>query len=99
LRSPETENLDYQKPNKILISFLEDKGIAYLDLLPSFEFWASINSGKLAYFAIDGHPNEEGHKVIAEELLWYIRNNYERKNGENVCFNKTGGFLYEYGQN
>jgi hypothetical protein len=46
---------------------LEKEGISCLDLTPSFRRRAM--AGDQLFFAVDGHPNELGHRLIAEEIL------------------------------
>ncbi len=59
--------------NSVIDTFLSGKRIDYLDLLPAFQSWAKINSGALTYFPLDGHPNANGHKIIADALIQYLK--------------------------
>ncbi len=58
----------------LLADFLAKEGIEYFDLLPGFRSWVNMNPGVSAFFPIDSHPNEEGHKIIAEALFEYLKN-------------------------
>ncbi len=79
LRAPEEQSLDWEKPHKILKEWFEREKIAYLDVLPLFQSWSMLNPKGLAFFKLDGHPNETGHWLIAKGLLEYLqKNNYGR---------------------
>jgi lysophospholipase L1-like esterase len=55
--------------HQAVAAFCRDSGIQVLDLLPAFwggdgtQYWIS---------ATDGHPNAQGHKIIAEALAGYL---------------------------
>jgi hypothetical protein len=48
-----------------LRSVITQNGGTYVDILPEFR---SIPNPERNYFAVDGHPNEQGHKLIAAFL-------------------------------
>jgi lysophospholipase L1-like esterase len=50
-------------------------GIEYLDLLPAFR--AHADAGAKLFFEYDGHPNAEGYRLIAKEVLDHLEGNAE----------------------
>jgi len=59
---------DEQEIRRRTIAFLDEHGIAYADPLPALR--ASLAHGEPPYPAnIDGHPNPQGHRVIARFVL------------------------------
>ena len=61
------------KPQKMLIDYMEKKNIAYLDLLPVFEERCGKTGQNKGYFRYDGHWNELGHRIAAEEIYEFIK--------------------------
>lgn len=62
------QEYDFFKPNRELVSILEDAQMPYVDMTPLFvDHYSSETSPKL-YFPIDRHMNELGHKVVANSL-------------------------------
>ena len=59
-------------PQEVLKDFFKKNNITYLDLYPSIH---TKQKDTNLYFPIDGHPNREGHKFIAEQLFIYLQNN------------------------
>jgi hypothetical protein len=49
---------------------LDQRGIAYLNLSPSFR--ARAAAGEKLFFEVDGHPNTQGHALIAEVVGAYL---------------------------
>lgn len=49
---------------------LEELGIDHLDLIPALQ--ERGRQGARLYFEIDGHPNAEGYRVIADTVLTYL---------------------------
>lgn len=68
------ESRNSERLRKGLASVLEKSKINYVDLLPYFKNWASLNYEKLLYLPLDGHPSEYGHYVIAEGIASYLTN-------------------------
>ncbi len=58
-------------PNLDLSNALEQLGINYLDLTPSFQ--SKVALGKALFFGIDSHPNRNGYALIAAEALKHIK--------------------------
>lgn len=59
-------------------------GISYLDLTEPLRAAASTEGSKPLYFDIDGHPNAQGSKVIAEAVTAYLQAHELRQiEGEN----------------
>lgn len=56
---------NYAQPNQALGRLFEQKGIPYLDLLPSFRAYDTSNN-QFLYFEEDGHFNQAGHRLTAE---------------------------------
>jgi hypothetical protein len=52
---------------------LEAHRIEYLDTTAAFEQCA--RAGKRLFFEVDGHVNTQGHRLIAQEVLVYLRKN------------------------
>jgi len=61
-----------RKPQDMLIDYMKKNGVAYLDLLPVFEKRCGKNGQNRGYFRYDGHWNELGHRVAAEEIYKFI---------------------------
>jgi hypothetical protein len=49
---------------------LDARGIPLLDLAPVFRQHAE--AGEQLYFTADGHPNEQGYRLIAQEIIAYL---------------------------
>jgi lysophospholipase L1-like esterase len=60
-------------PGAPLRAALEARGIEYLDLLPVFREHA--RAGARLFFETDGHPNAEGYRLTAEEVLAHLESN------------------------
>jgi len=58
-------DMEYRYKNLIKLFINNQKNINYLIL-------NNISTEKKEYFLIDGHPNIDGHKIIAQELYDYI---------------------------
>jgi lysophospholipase L1-like esterase len=63
-------------PGAPLRAALEARGIEYLDLLPAFREHAE--AGAKLFFQYDGHPNSEGYRLIAKEVLAHLEGNAEK---------------------
>lgn len=65
-------------PAKPLIDWVKSHNIAYLDFIQIFDKEAQATGGSpLDYFMDDNHPNRLGHRLIAESLFSYIKNQAE----------------------
>jgi lysophospholipase L1-like esterase len=62
-------------PGAPLRAALAAAGIEYLDLLPAFR--AHAEAGAKLFFEYDGHPNSEGYRLIAQEVLDHLEGNAE----------------------
>jgi hypothetical protein len=62
-------------PGAPLRAALAADGIEYLDLLPAFR--AHAEAGAKLFFEYDGHPNSEGYRLIAQEVLDHLEDNAE----------------------
>ena len=60
-----------ERPNDELNTFLDEEGIAYLDLLQPFRDY-SDEGGRELYYARDFHMNEAGHHLAGEEIYKFI---------------------------
>ena len=58
-------------PGKSLRAALDSLGMDYLDLAPPFRqrAWA----GERLFFEADGHPNQQGYRLIAHEVLAHLK--------------------------
>lgn len=59
------KGFDPYKLGNELRSIIVSHGGTYIDILPEFR---TVPNPQLGYFAIDGHPNAEGHAMIARFL-------------------------------
>jgi hypothetical protein len=57
-------------PSATIRAALAAQGITTLDLLPAFRHRAE--AGEQLFFAEDGHPNQQGQQLIAQELMTYL---------------------------
>ena len=62
-------------PGAPLRAALEARGIEYLDLLPAFREHAE--AGATLFLEFDGHPNAEGYRLIAKEVLAHLKSKAE----------------------
>ena len=60
-----------ERPNQILTDFLDEEGIPYLDLLPSFRDHM-LSGGETLYYERDFDMNEAGHHLAGEQLAAFI---------------------------
>jgi hypothetical protein len=58
-------------PGKPLQIELDRFGLDYLDLTPHFRQRA--RTGERLFFETDGHPNQQGYRLIAEEVLAHLK--------------------------
>jgi hypothetical protein len=58
-------------PGKPLQIELDRFGLDYLDLTPPFRQRA--RAGERLFFETDGHPNQQGYRLIAEEVLAHLK--------------------------
>jgi lysophospholipase L1-like esterase len=63
---------EFQKVNRIVESICSGCDVKFLDMTPVFERRADIRN--LYLMPYDAHTSPEGHRIIAEELEWIIRN-------------------------
>jgi len=56
---------DPYKLNQELRSIITRYGGTYIDILPDYQ---TIPEPEEGYLSVDGHPNAEGHKIIADLL-------------------------------
>jgi lysophospholipase L1-like esterase len=64
---------DRQFPNRRLAAILDEAGIPYLDLLPSFEYAASQPGTAPLHFQYDFHWSSSGHALAAREVVKFLR--------------------------
>ncbi len=64
--------LDMMKPNRILRAWLSENEIPFLDLLPGLQAYERGGGGPV-YFTVDPHLNEEGHRVVSDILVDFLR--------------------------
>lgn len=74
------DEFDIDLPNKMMSEFCKEEKINFLDLLPSFRKLAQ--QGKQLYYIIDGHLNEEGHKITAKFIYSFLEEHKYFKNSE-----------------
>lgn len=57
--------IDPYKVDGELRSIMTSNGVTYIDILPDFQ---AVPNAEKDYFAVDGHPNADGHAVISKFL-------------------------------
>jgi hypothetical protein len=62
-------------PGAPLRAALKARGIEYLDLLPAFREHAE--AGAKLFYEFDGHPNSEGYRLTAQQVLARLESNAE----------------------
>jgi hypothetical protein len=66
--------MDFDKPDRILMGFLRERGIPHLDLRPGFQEFGQKSGGRL-HFRYDGHWTREGHRLAADLVAkWLVEN-------------------------
>lgn len=63
------EDLDWDKPQRLVEDFLTRSGIDWLDLRPAL---VAASDGPPLYFAIDSHWTPRGHAVAAEAIAEHV---------------------------
>ena len=61
-----------ERINEVLKKYFESESIKYIDLLPDLKNQYKMRPEELLYFPIDGHPNENFHRIVAEKLADYL---------------------------
>ena len=61
----------FPDPTEALRQALDELGIEYLDLSPSFQ--REAKAGKALFFATDGHPNRQGYALTAAEVFAHLK--------------------------
>lgn len=64
--------LDINRPNSIIVPFLNGQKISYLDLLEEFK---NISKNEELYYQRDGHLTQNGHSEVADILYNYLISN------------------------
>lgn len=70
---PFLRGINPQEPVNRIHSFVEDAGIPVLNLLYTMQGSVLAHPDEWLYFAGDGHFNENGHAVVAQRLLFWLR--------------------------
>jgi hypothetical protein len=65
---------DLLLPNKILIDICKKNNIDYLDLYASLK--NNADKGMNLYYKINQHWNKQGHEVVAESIVSYLKSKY-----------------------
>lgn len=63
------ESIDLSKPQTLLREFGDRFGVQVLDLLPAFK---KESARKSLFFPIDGHWNEDGHRLAGEQIFEFL---------------------------
>lgn len=61
-------NLDFEKPDKLIKEFSESKKITYWQMLPYFQNYIINNPTTITHYFYDGHWNETGTNLAAQFL-------------------------------
>ena len=64
---------DLETPNRRLTAILNEAGIPYLDLLPTFRDAASQSGAPPLHFRHDGHWTPSGHELAARAIASFLR--------------------------
>lgn len=72
-RNYQTENIDYLQPNKFLNGIACDGDIQFIDLLGRFCSGTFKNFDEIYYNG--GHYTKKTHRIIAESIFSYLRDN------------------------
>jgi hypothetical protein len=67
----QTISWDRQKPDRLLMNFLDGQNIPYLYMFPAFQEYIR-NGDRRLYFQYDGHPNSEGHQLASRLIYRYL---------------------------
>jgi hypothetical protein len=67
------ENLDLDRPQRILREWASSRGVPLLDLLPAFRNRRDRDPGGKLYYYPDAHLNPEGHRLAAEALAAFLQ--------------------------
>lgn len=66
---PDSHNsYDLERPSKEIESFLQDRGISYLNTIPAMKNYYKDQSNPSLFYHSDGHFTPEGHAFIAKQL-------------------------------
>jgi lysophospholipase L1-like esterase len=63
------EDLDWDKPQRLVADFLGRNGVAWIDLRPAL---VAASGGDPLYFAIDSHWTARGHEVAAAAVAEHV---------------------------
>ena len=63
---------DLEKPNRILTTHMDTRGIPYIDLLPLFREYAERRAKDRLFYSRDVHFTRAGHRLVAETLYQYL---------------------------
>jgi hypothetical protein len=66
------QDIEYQKPQEIMVQFGARQGLEIIDLLPTFRQWGAKRHDQL-YLKTDGHWNTSGHSLAAEHVASELR--------------------------
>ncbi|MBA3965435.1 MAG: hypothetical protein H0X47_06630 [Nitrospirales bacterium] len=82
---------NYEKPDRMLEEFSNQKGITLLMLMPEFREYHLQTGKDLHGFGSSGveHWNEGGHRLAAEEILKFLQQRNLVPSGEKISFSKT----------
>jgi len=67
------DNFYVEKINEVLKDYFKSQKIKYIDLLPELKNYYKLKSEILLYLPIDGHLSENGHFVISEGVVDYLK--------------------------
>lgn len=66
-------NLDLEKPDKLIRNFCNKNNLDCLELLPDFRGFSYKNPNVKTYYTIDGHWNQKGTDIAAEAIYSYLK--------------------------
>lgn len=67
------DNFYVEKINEVLKDYFQSQKIKYVDLLPEFKNYYKLKPKTPLYLPIDGHPSKNGHLVISERVVDYLK--------------------------
>ncbi|MDP6401057.1 MAG: hypothetical protein QF835_09070 [Candidatus Marinimicrobia bacterium] len=71
------DSVDLKQPNELLAEYFQENRIELHD--PLFFMQKQFNHGYTMYGKIDGHFNEEGHRVVADYVLPLVLKNLKKE--------------------
>jgi hypothetical protein len=71
-------SFDFEQPDRIIEEFAKKEDLIHLELMPMFREYHFLSGKNLHGFGSreSGHWNENGHRLAAEKIFDYLRENH-----------------------